>query len=34
MSLTLGLEHEYQSQIDPGRDHNDLRLIAGLQFDF
>jgi putative salt-induced outer membrane protein YdiY len=34
MSVNVRLEHEYQSLVDAGRDHNDLRVTAGLQFDF
>lgn len=34
MSLTAGLAHEYQSKVDPGIENNDLRIFAGLQFDF
>ena len=34
MSLHTGIEHEYQSVVDPGTDHNDWRIVAGLQFDF
>lgn len=34
MSLRVGLHHEYESTTDAGIDHNDLRLTAGLQFDF
>ena len=34
MSVFARLEHEYQSQTDPGVDKNDFRIIAGLQFDF
>ena len=34
MSLHTGVEHEYQSVVDPGNDHNDWRIVAGLQFDF
>jgi len=34
VALSAGLQHEYQSQVDPGTKHNDLRLYAGLQFDF
>ena len=34
MSLIVGLEHEYQSQTDPGIKKNDFRIVAGLQFDF
>jgi putative salt-induced outer membrane protein YdiY len=34
LSLTAGLQHEYQSQVDEGREKNDLRLYAGLQLDW
>lgn len=34
LNLTAGLEHEYQSIVDPGRKKNDLRLYAGLRMDF
>lgn len=34
LSLTVGARHEYQSQVDPGDDKNDLRVYAGVQFDF
>ncbi len=34
LSVTTGLTHEYQSTIDPGKDHNDFRMFTGLQFDF
>lgn len=34
LSVTTGVTHEYQSQVDPGKDHNDLRFFTGLQFDF
>ncbi len=34
LSVTAGATHEYQSEIDPGKDHNDLRFFTGLQFDF
>jgi putative salt-induced outer membrane protein YdiY len=34
MSFTIGLRDEYQSEVDPGSKHNDLRITAGLQFDF
>ena len=34
LSLTAGLQHEYQSNVDPGRKHNDFRFLAGLQLDF
>lgn len=34
LALTAGLQHEYQSQVDAGRDRNDLRVYAGVQLDF
>lgn len=34
LSVTTGVTHEYQSQVDPGKDHNDLRFFTGVQFDF
>lgn len=34
MSLTAGLEHEYQSEVDPGVEEHDLRIFAGFMFDF
>lgn len=34
LALTAGLQHEYQSEVDAGRDRNDLRIYAGLQLDF
>jgi putative salt-induced outer membrane protein YdiY len=34
LSLTAGVQHEYQSQVDPGRHHSDVRFFAGLQLDF
>jgi len=34
MSLTAGLEHEYESQVDAGIDNHDLRVFAGMAFDF
>jgi hypothetical protein len=33
LSLTAGVRHEHQSQVDPGDDKNDLRIYAGLQID-
>ena len=33
LSLTVGARHEYQSQVDPGDDKNNLRIFAGLQID-
>jgi putative salt-induced outer membrane protein YdiY len=34
MSLTLGFEHEYQSENEDPIDKNDFRILAGLQFQF
>jgi len=34
LSLSLGFIHEYQSQVDPGREHNDVKLFGGVTFDF
>ena len=34
MSLTAGVFHEYQSDVDPGIDKSDVKIFAGLQFDF
>lgn len=34
MSVTAGLFHEYQSDVDPSVDKNDLKIFAGLKFDF
>lgn len=34
LSLTAGLAHEYQSEVDPGRDKNDLRVFAGINLEF
>lgn len=34
ISLTAGLAHEYQSKVDPMRKHNDLRLFAGIDWEF
>jgi len=34
LSLTAGLEHEYQSEVDAGRDRNDIRVFAGIDWDF
>jgi putative salt-induced outer membrane protein YdiY len=34
MSLSAGLQHEYQSDVDGDTKENDFRLFAGLQFDF
>lgn len=34
LSLTAGLQHEYQSDVDPGREKSDVRLFAGLALEF
>jgi putative salt-induced outer membrane protein YdiY len=34
LSLTVGVQHEYQSDVAAGVEHNDLRVTAGLRFDF
>lgn len=34
LSLSAGLLHEYQSQVDSGKKRNDLKIFAGLSFDF
>lgn len=34
LSLTAGLLHEYQSEVDEGIDENDLKVYVGLSFDF
>lgn len=34
MSFAAGLRNEYQSMVEPGIQHNDLYVFAGLQFDF
>ena len=34
MSLTAGLLHEYESEVDPGFEHYDLKIFFGLTFDF
>ncbi len=34
LSLNVGLEHEYQSEVDPGKKHSDIRMYSGLQLDF
>lgn len=34
LSLKIGLLHEYESEVDPGRNHNDLKYFAALLFDF
>jgi len=34
LNLSAGLRNEYQSQVDPGIEHNDLYIFAGLTLDF
>ncbi len=34
ISFKIGLEHEYESQVDPGLDHNDLRGYATVVINF
>lgn len=34
MKFSLGLLNEYQSQVDPGVKHNDLKVFGALVFDF
>jgi len=34
LSLLIGIEHEYQSIVDPGSDKNDTRTYIGIQFGF
>ncbi len=34
LSLSTGLEHEYQSKVDPDQDRNDIRVFAGVDFEF
>ena len=34
MSLTAGMQHEHQTRVDPGREKDDFRLFAGVQYDF
>ena len=34
LSFNIGVEHEYQSVVDPGREKNDFRITAGLLFEF
>lgn len=34
LGLTAGLQHEYQSDVDPGREKSDVRLFAGLSMEF
>lgn len=34
LSVALGLAHEYQNVVDPGKDRNDLRITLSLGLDF
>lgn len=34
LALTAGIQHEYQSQVDPGQDKNDYRFFAGVDWEF
>jgi putative salt-induced outer membrane protein YdiY len=34
LSLLIGTLYEYQSMVDPGKDHGDLRTYLGLRFEF
>lgn len=34
LSLNAGVEHEYQSQVDPGRENNDIRATIGVALEF
>ncbi|HWB20284.1 MAG TPA: DUF481 domain-containing protein, partial [Phycisphaerales bacterium] len=34
LSLTAGVQDEYQSKVDEGRKNNDLRAFVGMQLDF
>ncbi len=34
ISLKIGLANEYQSEVDPGKKHDDFRLFSTLVFDF
>lgn len=34
MSISAGLRHEHQTEVDPGVEHNDWNVYAGLRFDF
>jgi putative salt-induced outer membrane protein YdiY len=34
LSLTAGVQHEYQTVVDTGREHSDVRVLVGLQLDF
>lgn len=34
LSLSFGVHNEYQSRVDPGVKHNDLKIVAGLVIEF
>lgn len=34
MSFLIGLLHEYQAIVDPGKDRNDLRIYTGIRYEF
>jgi len=34
LSLTAGLTDEYQSEVEAGKEHNDLRVFAGVEWQF
>ncbi|MFO0873509.1 MAG: DUF481 domain-containing protein [Phycisphaerales bacterium] len=34
LALTAGIDDEYQSDVAPDRDHNDLRVYAGIDWEF
>ena len=34
MSFLVGLLHEYQAIVDPGKDRNDLRIYTGIRYEF
>ena len=34
LSLTAGIQHEYQSSVDPGRKYNDTRAYVGIEMGF
>lgn len=34
VSIKLGVKHEYESEVDPGNDRNDLKYFGALVFDF
>ncbi|MHC4214641.1 MAG: DUF481 domain-containing protein, partial [Planctomycetota bacterium] len=34
LSFLIGILHEYQSVVDPGKEKNDTRIHTGIQFKF